>query len=614
MRPSQSFHVLETLRAMPSVPLYRKGIELSFDDSQTVLDVYQQWLLLMMDLGYLSSETLERTGRRLWIDIIRVDVLELNNTFAKCLHLVRVKSSEGFKGFCKEISPHLYSLIKDDIGRMILSDAFAAKRLIQLFSYTSRLSLKDIDLTQQLLEEYLENESQIREEFPESLTNSLNLILKNWLGRFEPTVIVPRHGPGGIAEHGRCSLETKYKTLGSDSLLRYAFEVDTLTDSYPFARQSKTIFVPKSYKTFRTISMEPATLQYHQQGVWRAIEQQVSSDYYLRSHIGFRDQSRNAQLAKEGSIERNFATLDLSSASDLVSYSLVKKLFRGTWLLRYLVASRSTKTSLPDGRIIELKKFAPMGSSLCFPVETLIFASLCEFVTRSHRVAGRYSVYGDDIVVPTQCANTVSMLLETLGFRLNASKSFIDSNCWFRESCGGEYCDGVDVTPMKVSRTYASTDPLVRVTKLIDKANEAYLHGYRNLRYFFLNKLFQTGFNPLFAPSELLSDNYTNYQSQLRWNPYLHRLEVKVNNLKTKVDEKDLRLQNEAIRYRHWLETTSQRLHIGDGFQSLVCRTSVCISETWRAKPYEEPDQLLIDCVLAEKSPSHKFRRLERSI
>jgi hypothetical protein len=356
-------------------------------------------------------------------------------------------------------------------------------------------------------------------------------------------------------------------------------------------RISQTIFVPKSYKTFRTISMEPATLQYTQQGVLREIDRVVSESRYLRNHIGTRDQTRNQRLAKEGSISRNYATIDLSAASDSVSYALVKKLFRGTKLLRFLVATRSPRTLLPDGRLIDLKKFAPMGSSLCFPVETLIFASICAFVTREHDVSGDFSVYGDDIIVPTQCVDDVMLILETLGFSVNTSKSFYDRDCWFRESCGAEYCDGFDVTPMRVSRKYASHLRDERIVSLNKLATRAYNRGYRNLRYFFLRKLRASKVTPLFNPQTLESDNYTNFHTKRRWNHDLQRIDCWVSTLQpTKPTEQD-----EAIRLRHWLEVTQSRESLEDGFVSRVDRPFVLIRDRWMSKPFEEHDQFFID-------------------
>lgn len=604
MRPSQTFQSLETLRGIPVGPLHRKGVELSFDDSQTVLDVYQQWLLLCTDLGYLHPSTLLRNAQRLWTDMVRADVLELNNAFAELLGKVRTQNSKGFKALCMQISSHLHSLVKKDFELTLQGDVYAAKRLVQLFSYTSRLSLTDIDLTQQCLDDYVETEGAILESFPTHLIRPLNKIIRKWMKFFDPSRLLSQHGPGGVAGHGRASLEVKYKDLTFDDRLNYAFRDETWTYGpirSSLDRISQTIFVPKSYKTFRTISMESSTLQFYQQGVWKEIDRLVAGNRYLVNRIGFHEQNRNQLLAQEGSISRNFATIDLSAASDSVSYSLVKKLFRGTKVLRYLFATRSTKTLLPDGRLIALRKFAPMGSALCFPVETIIFAAICEFVTWEHDVNGKYSVFGDDIIVPTTCVADTMHILETLGFRVNRDKSFYQSDCWFRESCGAEYCDGFDVTPVRVSRQYASRERLVRLSQLISLANSAHERGYRNLRYFFIRKLRDSGYTPLFAPTELLSDNYTNYHARRRWNPNLQRVEAETSSLFTKISPEVRDSQDETIRYHHWLLSTAGRNSLGDGFQSTVCRSIVSFKDRWRPKPYEPNDQAYIDFNISER-------------
>jgi len=591
MRPSQTILVLDDLRNSFVGPLHRKGVELHADDGQTVLDVYQQWLLLMIDLGYLHHDTLKRTSQRLFTDMVKADVLELNNAFAELLHLVRCKSNKGFKVLCASISPHLFPLIREDVGHMMQGDVYSAKRLIQLFSYTGRLSLNKIDLTQQCLEEYLEIEEKLNDQYlPSTLLSSLNRIIQGWLKAFDPTRIHFQHGPGGVAGHGRTSLAVKYKDLTYDDRLTYAFgdpwwSVGPVRSTLD--RISSTVFVPKSYKTFRTISMEPSTLQYTQQGVWREIERVVSGSAFLRNRIGFREQARNQRLAQIGSINRNYATLDLSAASDSVSYAIVKKLFRGTKLLRFLVATRSTHTLLPDGRLIALKKFAPMGSALCFPIETIIFAAICQYVTREHGVSGDYSVFGDDIIVPTQTAEDVMYVLETLGFSVNRSKSFYDPNTWFRESCGGEYCDGFDVTPVRVSRKYNNKVQLVRLSGLIDLANSAYDYGFRHLRHFFIRKLRQSGYRILFSPVALRGDNYTNYHAKKRWNPNYQRYEVRASMPQAKFVPN----QDESIALRHWLESCHHRIKCEFGFTSRVGRSTVLLKDRWLSGPEEMSDQ-----------------------
>lgn len=538
MRPCQVFDTLEDLRKSFSGSLCREGVALKGNDTQTVLDAYQQWLHLCYDLGYLHPETLRRDAHRLFTSLVKVDVLTLLSAMAECYHLLQVGTHSGFKAHCACISPHLFKLIEQDWDLMCAGNLYAAKRLIQLFSYLTRLSLREIDLSQQCVREYMESEEGIPPTYPMPLVRALNKIVRGWFGPFVPYEIVPQHGPGSVAGIKQPTLYDKYRNLSSDVKLRYAFGADwwCAGPARPeLDRVSQTIFVPKSYKTFRTISMEPATLQYFQQGVWKVIDKYVRSHSYLRSRIDFHETERNRRMAQQGSIDGSYATIDLSAASDSVGYELVKEVFKGTWLLRYIVTTRSSRTLLPTGETILLRKFAPMGSALCFPIETILFAAICSHVTRGLGVPGDFSVYGDDIVVPSCCTDRLIRVLGNLGFRVNLKKSFCDDTSHYRESCGGEYLHGFDVTPMRISRKYNSTDGCDRFTSLVSLANAAWDKSFLSLRHFFLRKLRKMGVRPLFAPESLSGYSYSNYHLKKKWNKDLQRWDVRASAIKAKV-------------------------------------------------------------------------------
>lgn len=595
MRPCQVFDTLEILRNSFSGSLRREGVSLTTNDTQTVLDAYQQWLCLMYDLEYLHPDTLQRDAHRLFTDMVKVDVLTLLSAMAECYQLLQLETYNGFKARCSTISVHLFPLLRRDYDRLVEDDLYSYKRLMQLFSYLTRLSLRDIDLTQQCVSDYLESERLIPSEYPDSLVRSLNKIIKRWFGPFVPYEIVPGHGPGSVANIKQPCLLDKYLNLSSDIRLRYAFGADWWCSrpvQSELDRTSQTIFVPKSYKTFRTISMEPVTLQYFQQGVWKVIDKYVHFHPYLRNRLDFHDETRNRKLAQSGSISGLYATIDLSAASDSVSYELVKRLFKGTWLLRFIVTTRSTKTVLPNGDTVDLKKFAPMGSALCFPIETIVFASLCEHVTRGLGVSGDFSVYGDDIIVPTGCVDGLLSKLTSLGFRVNTRKSFTSFDSHYRESCGGEYKDGFDVTPMRISRTYNAKDYCDHFTALISLANAAYEKNFYALRHFFLKKMRKHEISPLFADTSLLSHSSTNYHLKKRWNKDLQRHEVRASAIKCKrlasphVDDDLIHLEEE-IRYRHWLESTYLRPRLEWAFESYIGKMTEYVSYQWFNSPAE---------------------------
>lgn len=180
-----------------------------------------------------------------------------------------------------------------------------------------------------------------------------------------------------------------------------------------------------------------------------------------------------------------------------------------------------------------------MGSALCFPIECLVFASVCEYVKRKnglHGVFSEYHVYGDDIVFPSAHVREVMQYLEELGFTVNNSKSFVVPRPRnFRESCGGEYIDGIDVTPLRIPRNF-SGGPLDpghpdQISSRIDLANQLYRKGYLGCREYLVYTLLKlpSHARPIFGlvGSRILTDNPTNYRSKKRFNRSLYRSEVR---------------------------------------------------------------------------------------
>lgn len=213
-------------------------------------------------------------------------------------------------------------------------------------------------------------------------------------------------------------------------------------------------FVPKTSLTKRSICIEPTLNTFFQQGIGRYLKRRLK-----RAGIDLSDQDRNKSLAKEGSIDGSLATIDLSSASDTISKSLVWQLLPYDWAV-LLDALRSPIVSLPDGSQLLLEKFSSMGNSYTFELESLIFWGLAEgcldHLSVSDEKRNKLSVYGDDIIVPTEAVELLKKVLEYSGFSLNWEKSFTSGS--FRESCGADYVRGIDVRPFylkeKVSVRY----------------------------------------------------------------------------------------------------------------------------------------------------------------
>ncbi len=216
----------------------------------------------------------------------------------------------------------------------------------------------------------------------------------------------------------------------------HSTEEDELRYVVPLSVETGRIaFVPKSPKTFRTIGVEPLLNSMGQLAIGDYIAKRL-----LRVGIDIRDQSKNKNLARLGSITGDLATLDLSSASDTISYELVWHLLPPDWAL-FLSSLRTSKYEVPSGEVLHLEKFSSMGNGFTFPLETLIFWALCSSVSSSP-----VSTYGDDIIIATADFDAAVDILTFAGFQPNKSKSFSEGP--FRESCGGDYFLGIDIRPV----------------------------------------------------------------------------------------------------------------------------------------------------------------------
>lgn len=195
-------------------------------------------------------------------------------------------------------------------------------------------------------------------------------------------------------------------------------------------------FVPKNARTFRSTVTEPVL-----NGLFQLAVGDHMFDKFARIGQDLRDQTRNQRLALKGSIDGTLATIDLSSASDMIATELVYHLLPLDWAC-FLSKGRSGHVTYRKvkGRIA-LEKFSSMGNGFTFPLESLIFWALASAVAGESEV----SIMGDDIICPSSAYKDVTRLLEACGFSVNSKKSF--STGVFRESCGADYYRGVDVRP-----------------------------------------------------------------------------------------------------------------------------------------------------------------------
>jgi hypothetical protein len=378
----------------------------------------------------------------------------------------------------------------------------------------------------------------------------------NMLYSISADSFIPKHGPGSTADkrlgnqkyiwrtwHKR--LEPFFPIIGfayPNSILSGDHQLELRGLSLVGADQecpSKVTLVPKTLKSPRIIALEPACMQYSQQAVLSILVNRIESYWLTAGHVNFTDQTVNQRKAVMSSFDRRYVTIDLSDASDRVPSGYALQMFSSNPDLKDAIEScRSTQARLPDGRIVRLRKFASMGSALCFPVEAMYFYTLCVMASlRVHNLPvsqrniyicsrGIY-VYGDDIVVPKYIADAVLSSLRKYNCKPNASKTFVNGN--FRESCGVDAFKGVEITPTYLNEIQPENRQ--QASNLISwcaAANSFYKRGFFGTAQLLISKVESIlGYLP--RKTELSSILGRAFPSEAvprrKWNRSLQRLE-----------------------------------------------------------------------------------------
>lgn len=464
-------------------PLSRRGTLLTDTNLLLVQDAYMLLYLVWEDaLTFSGNLPVPHDLPSRWLTaMLKTDLEEVFSVFKDVdnflMSLCETAESMSYSDFKHHFDgiPSLGTLmspLKGMIEHVLRVDehVIAAFRVVhQCLAFSSRLNLHGlVDLEEEALVTYVDNLERVRNH--SNYGNKERTILQRWFPKGKSSEyyseFYPSHGNGSVAEQNVKSMYDKYMAQSTDQLLQY---IDRKTDllatgcsehSLLLDRTCRLQFVPKSVSKLRSIAMEPATLQYYQHGFLRSLNRYFKGHPYLRRRIDLeRGQDRNRHLARLGSKDGSYSTIDLSMASDSVSIALIRDWFRGTFLYPSLITTRSTHVMMPDGTKTLLPLYASMGSALCFPIECIVFAAITEagiIDAGGDPRRSNFSIYGDDIVVETRYADAVMHRLEMNGFLPNRDKTFTrGQGLYFRESCGGEFVNGVDVTPLRLSRFFS---------------------------------------------------------------------------------------------------------------------------------------------------------------
>jgi len=303
-----------------------------------------------------------------------------------------------------------------------------------------------------------------------------------------------RNGPGAVSE--KILPNEKWKEISSgissrdDALMVLGYDLESFLNdnhsprSLPPCGVSRLVTVPKTSSSRRTITIEPAVLQFAQQALNEHLRDSISRCPILSLCIDLNSQVPNQIWALEGSISRCYSTIDLSSASDLLSLSIVNHCFRK--FPNFRNALHRSRSSYVTGNTSKLKKFAGMGNATTFPIQSVVFAVIAiaadleaRRVKLSYkevlRSARRVRVFGDDIIVHSDSYHLAVSRLSDCGLRVNNLKTFHEG--FFRESCGVDCYKGVHVTPLYLKHLPGSSMTPQSIENFIAVSNHSWLKG-----------------------------------------------------------------------------------------------------------------------------------------
>jgi len=226
--------------------------------------------------------------------------------------------------------------------------------------------------------------------------------------------------------------------------------------------------VNKNMESNRVIGKGPTMNVFFQKGIGKMHRRRLQRKGLLHKSA----QQHHQRLAKIASVTGHLATMDLKNASSTICYAGVELVYaKAPVWFHYMQATRVNRWKWKDNHGSSLAErrgryemFSAMGNGFTFEMETLMFWALTKAVCLvlglpTHCEA--VSVYGDDIICPVAAVPLLREVFSHMGFTFNARKSFWDGP--FRESCGGHYYNGEEVTPFYIKHPPATVIDLINL-------------------------------------------------------------------------------------------------------------------------------------------------------
>lgn len=304
------------------------------------------------------------------------------------------------------------------------------------------------------------------------------------------------------------------------------------------SKHARLVTVPKTFTSLRTITVEPCINQFIQQAYNAHLRKEIERCPVLRESLTLTSQERNQRLALEGSLTGEWVTIDLSSASDLLSIELVETAFSHRQRFLKGIMSCRTPTVEVGNTTFQLRKFAGMGNATTFPVQSYCFvlvalSSMIGFnevvnLRKLKRLARDVCVFGDDIIIRRKHYPAMLEWIDSCGLRVNQKKTFATGN--FRESCGTDAYKGTKVTPvyLRVNPNDTATDARSFMS-VLSTCNQLWLEGMYSTSDALKRLLDKVLPLPL-VPKDSSGLGYHTHQDlchRQRWSTTLHRYEVR---------------------------------------------------------------------------------------
>lgn len=215
--------------------------------------------------------------------------------------------------------------------------------------------------------------------------------------------------------------------------------------------------VPKNANEDRSIGVEPLLNMMYQKQIGALVRRACAR----KGNCLDTGQDRHREL-----IKRRVATIDLSSASNSLSWLLVQSVCP-EWLVRHISAARVrfSRDQLNNWHTVHM--VSSMGNGFTFELMSLILLGVTRFFSADT------SVFGDDIIVPLDVAPEVVEAITGLGFLVNRRKSFFDGIT--RESCGAFMVAGVEIPRYDIKYAENISDAVILRNKVYRLYNAAKL-------------------------------------------------------------------------------------------------------------------------------------------